>query len=360
MSRPPTPVQPGERVAVTGANGFIGSYVVQQLLEQGFTVRAVVRDPSNPDKTAHLLAMDPGPGADGSPRLELARGNLMEAGSFDAAFDGCAAVVHTAAAVVFSASDPQRDIVDPSVVGTRNVLVSCAASPTVRRVVHTSSMVAVYGWSQPPSHVYTEADWNTSSTLVNDPYGVAKVEAERAARRYVDGLPEDQRFRLVHLNPGMVWGPPMIKAHAKASPKLVRDMISRAQPGVPKLMLSIVDVRDVATAHLRALTHADPPPRCLILAENAWMTELMAKIQAMWPELRMGPRPIPKPLVLVAAAFDKTLSARQLWHLIGRRMWMDNARSRAVYGLDYLPLDQTLRDTAAPMIEHGWARVTRR
>ncbi len=358
MSRPDHPLTPGERVCVTGANGFIGSYVVKALLAKGFRVRAVVRDPTNAEKTAHLTAL--ADDLDATERLELGKGDLMVEDSFDEAVADCAAVVHTAAAVVFSAADPQRDIVDPSLIGTRNVLRSVAKNPSVRRVVHTSSMVAAYGWSQPPDHVYSEADWNTSSTLNNDPYGLAKVEAEKAARVFVDGLGADQRFRLVHLNPGMVWGPPMIKAHAKASPKLVRDMISRSQPGVPHLMLSVVDVRDVADAHVRALTHPDPPVRCLILAENHWMPELMQRIQAMWPDIRMGTRTIPKALVLIAAALDKQLSAAQLWHLINRPMTMSNALSIRAYQMSYLPMDQTLRDTAEPMITNGWARVESR
>jgi dihydroflavonol-4-reductase len=284
----------------------------------------------------------------------------MVPGSFDDAVAGCAAVVHAAASVVFNHPDPQKGIVDPSIEGTRNVLESVRKAGTVRRVVHTSSMVAVYGWDKPRDHVFTEADWNSASTLKNDPYGVAKVGSERAARAYVDALPEPERFELIHLNPGMVFGPPLIKSHAKASPRLVRDVISRAQPGVPRLMLSVVDVRDVAAAHVAALQHADPPARCLIFAENAWMTDLMAELQEMFTDVRMGAMAIPKPVVLLASLTDPTLNIRQLWHLVGRPMPMDNTRSRDAYGMVYRPVADTLRDTATPMIEHGWARVKRR
>lgn len=352
------PVQPGDRVCVTGANGFVASHLVRSLLQAGYRVRGTVRDPKDPEKTDHLCQMAAEAGV--SDRLELVRADLMEPGSFDAAVDGCEGVVHAAASVVFNHPDPQAGIVDPSVEGTRNVLESVRRAGSVRRVVHTSSMAAVYGWNQPTDHVFTEADWNTVSTLRNDPYGVAKVEGERAALHFVDSLPPDTRFELVHLHPGMVFGPPLVRAHAKASPRLVRDVISRAQPGVPRLMLSVVDVRDLARAHLAALQHEQPPPRCLVFAENAWMTDLMAELQGMFPEVKMGSRAIPKPLVLLAALADKTLNIRQLWHIVGRPMPLDNTLSRTAYQLAYRPVSETLRDTATPLMEQGWARVSRR
>lgn len=355
---PSGPVAPGDLVCVTGANGFIASHLIAQLLDAGFSVRGTVRNPDNPAKVAHLQALAQARGA--SDRLTFAKADLMVPGDFDAAVAGCQAVVHAAASVVFNHPDPQKGIVDPSVQGTRNVLESVRKSGTVRRVIHTSSMVAVYGWNQPAGHVFTEADWNTASTLTNDPYGVAKVQGERTARQLVDALPEAERFELIHLNPGMVFGPPLVKRHAKASPKLVRDVISRAQPGVPRLMLSVVDVRDVAAAHVAALQHEAPPARCLIFAENAWMTDLMAELQGMFPDVRMGARAIPKPLVLLAALADKTLNVRQLWHLVGRALPMDNQLSRSAYGMVYRSVSETLRDTATPMIEEGWARVQRR
>ena len=117
----------GGIVCVTGASGFIGSHIVEHLLERGHAVRATVRDPENREKVAHLLDMaERHPGT-----LELHRGDLLEAGSFDAALDGAAALVHTAAVARFTARDPQREIVDPSIEGVNNVLSSVRKAGTV-------------------------------------------------------------------------------------------------------------------------------------------------------------------------------------------------------------------------------------
>ena len=348
----------GDLICVTGANGFIASHLIRDLLQAGYRVRGTVREPSNAAKTEHLhkIAEE----ADAADRLELVAADLLKEGSFDAAMEGVAGVCHCAAAVFFAAEDPQRDIVDPSLIGTRNVLESIRKAGTVRRVVHTSSVVAVYGWDKPDGHMFSEDDWNASSTLQTDPYGLAKVEAERAAREFVDALPESERFELVHLNPGMVWGPPLIKAHAKASPKLVRDVISRANPGVPKLMLNVVDVRDVSEAHVRALEADAPPARCILVAYNGWYPEMMQQLQSMFPDVAMGARQIPKWLVLLVSRFDKDLNTRQLKKLIGRTMPMNSNLSETAYAMTWRPLAETLHDTAAPMIEQGWARVKRR
>lgn len=349
------PVEPGALVAVTGANGYLASYIVRDLLAAGYRVRGTVRDPQDREKTAHLLAF-----AGAADRLELVAGDLLSPGSFDAAMVGCAAVIHCAAAVFFSAKDPEAELLRPSVDGTLNVLRSAVQAGAVRRIVHTSSVAAVYHWDLSPGHVLSEADWNTTSTLDTDPYAKSKVEAERAAVAFVDKLPVAERPDLVHLNPGMIWGPPMIKAHTKASPSILRDIVSRNQPGMPRLMLNVVDVRDVSLAHVRALTLHAPPPRCLLSAGDHWLPEIAAMAQAAAPDVKMATMTVPKFVALLASRFDPALNTTQLRHLIGLPMPVDSALSRAAYGMQYRPVAETIKDTVLPMIEQGWARVKRR
>ncbi|KAJ4751709.1 hypothetical protein LUZ62_086114 [Rhynchospora pubera] len=125
-------------VCVTGGSGFIASWLVKLLLHRGYTVRASVRDPSDPKKTEHLRALDRA-----SERLHLFKADLLEEGSFDTAIAGCVGVFHTASPVFYNATDFQSELIEPAVKGTLNVLKSCAKASSVKRVVMTSSMTAV-------------------------------------------------------------------------------------------------------------------------------------------------------------------------------------------------------------------------
>ena len=111
-----------KRVCVTGAAGFIASHVIIDLLDDGHVVHATVRNLGDDAKRAHLdVLKERYPG-----KLELFEADLLEPGSLDAALDGCDYLVHTAAAVILAAPDPQKQIIDPAVKGTENVLDSVA------------------------------------------------------------------------------------------------------------------------------------------------------------------------------------------------------------------------------------------
>ncbi|XP_021811269.1 tetraketide alpha-pyrone reductase 1-like [Prunus avium] len=126
------------KVCVTGASGFLASWLIKRLLLSGYHVTGTVRDPGNQKKLAHLWRLD---GA--RERLRLVKADLMEEGSFDDAILGCHGVFHSASPVLKPSSDPKTEILEPAVEGTLNVLCSCKKNPSLRRVVLTSSSSAV-------------------------------------------------------------------------------------------------------------------------------------------------------------------------------------------------------------------------
>lgn len=133
-----------EPVMVTGATGYVAGWLIKRLLEEGKTVHAAVRDPSRVAKLSHLNAMASSlPG-----ELKYFKTDLLEEGSYGEAMKGCGVVFHTASPFTSKISDPQRDLVDPAVKGTRNVLETANATKSVKRVVLTSSCASIYGDSQ--------------------------------------------------------------------------------------------------------------------------------------------------------------------------------------------------------------------
>eukprot|EP00730_Choanoeca_flexa_P002939 TRINITY_DN11235_c0_g1_i6.p1 TRINITY_DN11235_c0_g1~~TRINITY_DN11235_c0_g1_i6.p1 ORF type:complete len:272 (+),score=53.35 TRINITY_DN11235_c0_g1_i6:74-889(+) len=241
-------------VTVTGANGFLGSHIVKLLLETtAYKVRATVREPSNAAKIAFLQDL---PNA--SERLQIVAGDLETQGSFDQAFEGATYVIHTAAKVALTAPDPQKDIIDVNINGVKNVLESCQRAKrqgSLKCLVMTSSTAAIQDQEKPEGYVFTENDYNLSATASNDPYPCSKYQSEKFATDYVADLPEADKFRLVCINPGAIYGPPLTEAHLGGSSSVVHDLmtgnISTLQEDVSAVLLpkarttKHVDVHDV-------------------------------------------------------------------------------------------------------------------
>jgi len=182
-------------VAVTGANGYIASWIVKRLLASGATVHATLRpkDLATPASYAHLLAL---PGA--KERLRFFGADLLEAdeqeaaharGGFDAAFAGCAGVYHCASPFFFEPKqDAHEELIRPAVEGTRKALAAAARSPTVRRIVVTSSFAAIHVSERPADHWTTEEDWSDLAHIraTKQYYAESKYLAEREAWRWMN------------------------------------------------------------------------------------------------------------------------------------------------------------------------------
>ncbi|OMO69719.1 3-beta hydroxysteroid dehydrogenase/isomerase [Corchorus capsularis] len=148
-------------VCVTGASGYIGSWLVKLLLQRGYTVKATVRDPNDPKKTQHLVSLD---GA--KERLGWFKAELWDEGCFDSIVQGCQGVFHTASPVFVASPDPQTEIVETAVKGTLNVLKSCAKAASVKRVVSTSSLAALLYNGKPLTRgVVVDETWFSDSRI---------------------------------------------------------------------------------------------------------------------------------------------------------------------------------------------------
>ncbi len=335
-------------VCITGATGFIGSHIVDAFLRVGVPVHAAVRSPDDPNKVGPLKALAERHGV----ALTLFSADLTRPGSFDEAAQGCEGMIHVAASVRLAAPDPQRQIVDPSVEGTKNVL-DAATRAGVRRVVLTSSVAAVGSYRDSQDHPLTEDDWNDGATLQSDPYGLAKTSAERLAWRRA----AEERWELVTCNPAMVLGPVMTARHSKASPMIVRALLTGAYPAIPKMCFGIVDVRDVAEAHVAAFQRPEAEGRHILCAGSRWMRELAELLRARVEGVKITRRALPNFAMQLFSLFDKRLSRSVLKDILGREPRYVGTRATSALGVSYRDIDETIEETARSMIELGFVTL---
>ncbi|KAL3687054.1 hypothetical protein R1sor_013363 [Riccia sorocarpa] len=237
----------GETVVVTGANGFIASWVVKFLLERGYTVRGTVRNPDDSAKVGHLLDF---PGA--KERLSLHKADLLTEGAYDEVVKGADGIFHTASPFfVKGITDPEEQFLAPAIKGTLNVLQSAAKTGSIKRVVLTSSTAAVlYNGKRRGPDVTVDETWWSDPEFCKELkmwYYVSKTLAEKSAWDFV----KDKHFDLVVVNPAMVIGP-LLQNTLNASNELILDMLTGAMKEYPNLQLGYVNVKDVALAHVLA------------------------------------------------------------------------------------------------------------
>lgn len=336
-----------EQVLVSGANGFIASHSIAQLLEQGKRVIGTVRNPHDETRTAHLQAL---PSADTG--LTLVAADLTADDPFSAYTD-VDAILHMASPYVLNAADAQKDLVDPAVKGTVSMLRAAAMSPRVKRVVLTSSMAAIT--DEPDGRLLSEADWNDKSTLTRNAYYYSKTMAERAAWDFMER--EKPGFDLIVINPFMVIGP-ALSSEINTSNQILVDVAAGVYPAILALEWGFVDVRDVAEAHVRALTASDANGRYLCAAGNRNMAELVQLIRkagaasGKLPSLNLA-HGLGTSLMMLASYAQPAGVGSYLRTHLGRVPRFTNAKIQADLGLRFRDVDQTIIDTVKDLIRLG-------
>jgi nucleoside-diphosphate-sugar epimerase len=340
-------------VLVTGASGYIAGWIVKYLLEEGHSVHATVRDPNKAASVAHLQKI----AASAPGTLTLFKADLLDQGSFDAAVAGCDIVMHTASPFVLEGyKDANQALVRPAVEGTRNVLEAVNRSTSVKRVVLTSSVASIFGdnieLADAARGKFDESNWNTSSSVKHNPYQFSKVAAEREAWKINSA---QERWDLVTINPSMVYGPALTKGSQSASiDTLIQMGDGRLMMGVPRLTYGIVDVRDVARAHLLAAFKPEASGRYLITATELTMMQigriLRKQFGGKYPFPRME---APKFMVWAFGPLMGPVTREFISKNVGYPLRLDNSKSRKELGIVYHRAEETFGEHFRQLLDDG-------
>ena len=193
-----TQIDKTKPVLVTGANGYVASWLVKKLLEEGITVHAAVRNPDDKKKIEHLKEI----ASHAKGTIQFFKADLLTPDSYKEAMQGCELVYHTASPFTLHVENPQKELIEPALKGTENVLNTAKDVASVKRIVVTSSCAAIYTDAidavNAPGGQLTEAVWNTTSSLDYHPYSYSKTLAEKKA--WEISKSQDQ-WDLVTINP---------------------------------------------------------------------------------------------------------------------------------------------------------------
>ncbi|GBF51611.1 nucleoside-diphosphate sugar epimerase [Leptospira ryugenii] len=342
-------INPKSPILVTGGAGYIASWIIRYLLEDGKTVHATVRKLSEHGKIEHLLDLQ----KQYPNQLKFFEADLLQARSFHEAMKGAELVIHTASPFFISGiKDAQKQLIEPALEGTRNVLQTVNETSSVKRVVLTSSVAAILGDNidslSVPNHTFTEEHWNTTSSLTNQPYSYSKTVAEREAWEIVN---KQNRWDLLTINPSFVMGPSLSKRLDATSVDFMRNMLKGAfRPGVPNTRMGFVDVRDVAKAHVLAGFRAEAKGRHILSNQVLPMLGAADILRAHYG--KRFPLPtgnLPKFLVyLIGPFFGLNWSYTE--KNVDQPLEIDHSYSVKDLGLEYRPLSETFVDHAEQLL----------
>jgi dihydroflavonol-4-reductase len=341
-------IMANELVLVTGGSGFIGAHCILQLLDAGYRVRTTVRSLQREPGVRAMLKQ--GGFAQSDDRLTFAIADLEKDAGWPEAVDRCDYVLHVASPLPPSVPKHEDELIIPAREGALRVL-RASRDAGVRRVVLTSSFAAI-GYGHPPqSAPFTEKDWSNLNSDVAA-YPKSKTLAERAAWDFV--AREGGPLELSVVNPVAVFGP-VLGADYSASILLIQRLMDGAMPGCPRLHSGLVDVRDVADLHLRAMTHpAAKGERFLAVAGDfIWMRDIARVLKARMGAAakRVPTRELPNWLVRLAALRDPAV--KLILPELGKRKNATNEKGRRMLGWTPRSNEESIVATAESLVQLG-------
>ena len=340
-------------VLVTGATGYVAGWLVKRLLDEGLTVHAAVRNPDDKQKIAHLDEL----AAKSNGQIVYFSSDLLKEGSYAEAMKECELVYHTASPFITNVKDPQKELIDPAVKGTINVLEQANKTASVKRVVVTSSCAAIYtdaiDCRNAPNGTLTEDVWNTTSSLEYQPYSYSKTLAEKKAWEINQA---QNHWDLITINPSLVLGPALnITPVNSESFRILKQFGDGTMKfGAPKLGLGIVDVREVAEAHYQAGFNPIAHGRYITSGYNTNTLELaLTLLPEYGTKYPLPKKVLPKWMVLIIGPIlSKSVSRKFIRNNVNIVMKADNSKIKKELGISFRPIRETMNDSFQYLIDH--------
>lgn len=333
-------------VLVTGAGGFIAIHCIIQLLEQAYTVRGTLRSMQHETELRQTLAKF----VQADDRLTFVPANLLEDAGWAEAVRGCDYVLHVASPFPITAPKDENDLLRPAKEGTLRVL-RAAAENGVKRVVLTSSTAAIAAGHPRTKTHFDESDWSLPDSPTIEAYSKSKTLAERAAWDFMKNLPQGQPLELAVINPGYVLGP-LPDIHPRTSGEMILQLMGGKLPGLARVQFTAVDVRDVAAAHLAAMTTPKAAGRRFVCVnEQFWLHQAAAILSKHFSArgYKIPTMILPSWLVHLVAVFNP--AARAVLNTLDQETFLDSTLIRKTLNWQPRSLEQTLVDMAESMIE---------
>jgi dihydroflavonol-4-reductase len=328
-----------ETVLVTGATGFVAGWCIVELLQRGYAVRTTVRSLSKEPAVRAAVAFV----TDVGNALTLFAADLTRDEGWDAAMAGCDYVLHVASPLGNEGSSDADALIVPARDGTLRVL-RAANKARVRRVVMTSSCAAAASRMQGPDSVNDESVWTDASDPDLNAYRLSKLFAERAAWEFMAA--NSATDRLTTILPSAVFGPVLTRDNL-GSVQIIQRMADGRMPAIPRVGMCIVDVRDLADLHIRAmLAPAAAGQRFIAAGDFMWMKEIARTLRSGLGERarKVPTRNMPDIMLRIIARFVPAL--RSLIPMLGRKHIYNSARARHVLGFAPRAATQTVLDCA--------------
>lgn len=341
-----------KKILVTGASGYLASWIVKLLIEQGHTVHATVRSLNDTVKISHLLKLKKL-----TPKqLVLFEANLLTENSFDEAVKGCDIAIHTASPYFLDKpKNIQKELIDPAVNGTNNVLNSVNKTKSVKRVIVTSSIVTLFNnakeLSNKPNHEVTENGTNTNLDETYNSYAFSKTKAEQIAWE----VSKKNDWDLITVHPGAIFGPSLSMRKDSTSVQMMMQFLNGSfKTGVPNLSLGVVDVRDAAKIHVNVALTPSATGKYIAVAETLTLLEVsrLLDINKLGIKNKLPKKELPKFLIWLISPLIG-MQRKYVLNNINHAITFNNSRSTSELGIVYSSPKNTLNEHIKQLGESG-------